>query len=287
MSKTCTLQSNFQTHFKVAIIGCGNVGATAAYSMLLEGTPTEMALIDYNKERAEGLLLDFNHALSFLPYCKITAGGDLTLRESSFLTLQYDATSSRWRAKNSNTSTLPQARRGVYHFHSMLGVTTDSAISSQVSGGSNSATATNSQAGHPGIVRHTTGTSATGRAGMLSVNPDGILLGNSWYWRFESMLRITTLSTGAQTYTYRAGFIDSAVGEPVDGVYFRYTHGVNAGQWELVCRSNDTETATSSTTAPATNTWYRMTIIVKAPTFHHQHSPLFPKTVCRFPDALF
>jgi L-lactate dehydrogenase len=76
MHQSSSEQSNFQTQFKVAVVGCGNVGATAAYAMLLEGTPTEMALIDNNKARAEGLLLDFNHTLSFLPYCKITAGDD-------------------------------------------------------------------------------------------------------------------------------------------------------------------------------------------------------------------
>jgi predicted outer membrane repeat protein len=187
---------------------------------------------------------------------------DVPLLGGNLMVLQYDATSSRWRAKNVKSTSIPTGRRGMYHFHDMLGAVTDSAISSQVATGTNSATAVNSVAGHPGIVRHSTGASATGRAGMLSTNVDGILLGNFWYWRFEAMVRITTLSTAAQTYIYRVGFIDSATGEPVDGVYFRYTHGVNSGRWELVCRAASTETATASTTAPAAATWYRLTIIV-------------------------
>jgi L-lactate dehydrogenase len=86
MSKACTLQSNFQSQFKVSIIGCGNVGATAAYAMLLDGTPTELVLIDHSKERAEGLLLDFVHSLSFLPYTKVTAGNDYeACRESQLI----------------------------------------------------------------------------------------------------------------------------------------------------------------------------------------------------------
>jgi len=76
MPKVCSLKSSFQTEFKVSVIGCGNVGATAAYAMLIDGTPTELVLIDYNKEKAEGLLLDFEHTLSFLPYTKITASND-------------------------------------------------------------------------------------------------------------------------------------------------------------------------------------------------------------------
>jgi L-lactate dehydrogenase len=69
--------SHFQDKFKISVIGCGNVGATAAYAMLLAGTPNEITLIDINKDRANGLLLDFQHSLSFLPYVKIDAGSDL------------------------------------------------------------------------------------------------------------------------------------------------------------------------------------------------------------------
>jgi L-lactate dehydrogenase len=74
---------HFCDKFKVSVIGCGNVGATAAYAMLLGGTPNEMTLIDMNKDRAEGLLLDFQHSLSFLPYVNVTAGTDLKLTAES------------------------------------------------------------------------------------------------------------------------------------------------------------------------------------------------------------
>lgn len=83
MSKSCTIQSSFQNQFKVSIVGCGNVGATAAYAMLIDGTPTELVLVDYSKERAEGLLLDFQHTLSFLPYTKITATDDYSACKDS------------------------------------------------------------------------------------------------------------------------------------------------------------------------------------------------------------
>lgn len=76
---------HYQDKFKVSVVGCGNVGATAAYAMLLSGTPNEMTLIDINKDRAEGLLLDFQHSLSFLPYVKINAGADLKLTAHSDL----------------------------------------------------------------------------------------------------------------------------------------------------------------------------------------------------------
>lgn len=75
----------YQNKFKVSIIGCGNVGASAAYAMLLQGTPTEITLIDMDAKRAEGLALDFKHGLSLLPYTKITAGTNPKLTADSDL----------------------------------------------------------------------------------------------------------------------------------------------------------------------------------------------------------
>ncbi len=76
---------HFCDKYKVSVIGCGNVGATAAYAMLLSGTPNEMTLIDISKDRAEGMLLDFQHSLSFLPYVNVTAGTDYKLTADSDL----------------------------------------------------------------------------------------------------------------------------------------------------------------------------------------------------------
>lgn len=78
MPLSCKIASKFGTEFKVSVIGCGNVGATAAYAMLLDGTPTEIVLFDHNKEKVEGLMLDFEHALSFLNYTKVVGTTDFT-----------------------------------------------------------------------------------------------------------------------------------------------------------------------------------------------------------------
>lgn len=60
--------------FKVGIVGCGKVGMTAAYAMMLSGTPTEIVLCDRTLDKAMGEKLDLEHALSLLPdFVKITA----------------------------------------------------------------------------------------------------------------------------------------------------------------------------------------------------------------------
>lgn len=83
--KTCTVKSVFQTQFKVSVIGTGNVGATAAYAMLLDGTPSELVLVDRSKDKAEGLLLDFEHSLPFLHYTKVVGTDDLNACANSNL----------------------------------------------------------------------------------------------------------------------------------------------------------------------------------------------------------
>lgn len=69
--------------FKVSIVGCGSVGATAAYALLLDGTPTDLTLIDIDKDRASGILLDLEHSLSFTPNTKLSASDDISACERS------------------------------------------------------------------------------------------------------------------------------------------------------------------------------------------------------------
>ena len=53
---------------KVVIIGCGNVGMSYAYALLNQKTyVNELCLIDLNKERVEGEVMDLNHCLAFSP----------------------------------------------------------------------------------------------------------------------------------------------------------------------------------------------------------------------------
>lgn len=59
---------------RIAIIGAGNVGATCAYALLLSGLAAEIVLIDANKSKAEGEVMDLNHAVPLSFPTKIWAG---------------------------------------------------------------------------------------------------------------------------------------------------------------------------------------------------------------------
>lgn len=59
---------------KVAMIGCGFVGAATAFALMESGLFTEMVLIDADKERAQGEAMDISHGLPFARPMKIYAG---------------------------------------------------------------------------------------------------------------------------------------------------------------------------------------------------------------------
>ena len=59
---------------KVAIIGCGFVGSSSAFALMQSGLFSEIALLDANKERAEGEALDIFHGTPFATgQCKVYA----------------------------------------------------------------------------------------------------------------------------------------------------------------------------------------------------------------------
>lgn len=59
---------------KCAIIGCGFVGASSAFSLVESGLFSEMVLIDVNRDRAEGEAMDLSHGLPFARPMEIYAG---------------------------------------------------------------------------------------------------------------------------------------------------------------------------------------------------------------------
>ncbi len=59
---------------KAAIIGCGFVGASSAFSLVHKGLFSELVLIDANHAKAEGEAMDLSHGRPFTSPMKIYAG---------------------------------------------------------------------------------------------------------------------------------------------------------------------------------------------------------------------
>lgn len=93
-----------------------------------------------------------------------------------------------------------------------------------------------------GVLQLTTSTSTAGGA-ALSNTTYQLTFGFGFQYTLSFRCALETLSDGTDTYTIRIGFLDNHAGAPVDGAYFRYTHGTNSGKWQAVTVSNSVETA--------------------------------------------
>lgn len=59
---------------KIGIVGCGFVGATAAYAMVMRGVGRRIVLVDLNRERARAEAADISHAIPFAHALEVSAG---------------------------------------------------------------------------------------------------------------------------------------------------------------------------------------------------------------------
>ena len=59
---------------KIAIVGAGTVGASFAYTLLLSGLAAEIVLIDKDRARATGEVMDLNYAVPFARQTEIRTG---------------------------------------------------------------------------------------------------------------------------------------------------------------------------------------------------------------------
>jgi L-lactate dehydrogenase len=68
------VQKNALRPRKVAVVGAGKVGSTFAYALLLNGLVGEIVLTDIDRKRAEGEVMDLNHAVPLSDPARIWVG---------------------------------------------------------------------------------------------------------------------------------------------------------------------------------------------------------------------
>ncbi len=76
---------------KTAIIGCGFVGSTIAFSLMQSGLFSEMVLIDADADRAEGEALDISHGTPFARPMKIYAGSYKDISDAAVIIITAGA----------------------------------------------------------------------------------------------------------------------------------------------------------------------------------------------------
>lgn len=73
----------FNQHSRIAVIGCGHVGATCAYALVMKGTAREIVLVDSNHRHAEGEAMDLQHAVPLARPVRVWAGDYCDAAEAS------------------------------------------------------------------------------------------------------------------------------------------------------------------------------------------------------------
>lgn len=108
-----------------------------------------------------------------------------------------------------------------------------------------------------GLITQTTGSTASGHAVIdyfNSVNKIRIGVQRQFY---EFRVQIPILSNATDTFTSYIGLKDgNAIGLPVNGIFFSYTHGTNSGQWSINCRNTSTGSPIASGITVVAATWY-------------------------------
>lgn len=138
---------------------------------------------------------------------------------------------------------------------------------------SGTSAATNNQAtdatNRVGLVRSTTGTTATGRTSP-STSSTAVRFGGG-VWVYETEINIATLSTSLERYQLVIGFFDvQTAANQTDGAYFLYDEGgVSTGSaasanWQTVTCSNSARTFNTTSTAVANGSWVNLRIEINA-----------------------
>jgi hypothetical protein len=165
---------------------------------------------------------------------------------------------------------------GFRFFTDFINETTATAndLMSETNSGTSAATANqvSDATNHPGLLRSTTGTTATGRAALASGTNIFRLGGGELV--FETLVNVTTLSTSTERFQLVVGLLDTlTAANQTDAVAFVYDEGgvstgsTASGNWQAVtsngaARSWNAGASGSSTVAAAT--WVRLKIIINA-----------------------
>ena len=76
---------------KAAMIGCGFVGSASVFALMQSGLFSEIAMIDVDKEKAEGEAMDISHGIPFAKQMKIYAGDYDDIKDASLVIITAGA----------------------------------------------------------------------------------------------------------------------------------------------------------------------------------------------------
>lgn len=76
---------------KISILGAGNVGATIAYTLTVDGMASEIVLVDINKDKAKGEAMDILQGTALCPPVNIYSGDYADIKDSDIVIVTIGA----------------------------------------------------------------------------------------------------------------------------------------------------------------------------------------------------
>ena len=76
-----------QLNPKISIIGCGNVGLRYAYALIISGLARQIVLVDIDRKRLEGEVLDLSHTAPYVSPVEIIAGDYPDTKDSNLVVI--------------------------------------------------------------------------------------------------------------------------------------------------------------------------------------------------------
>lgn len=99
---------------KIGIVGCGMVGSTSAYALVMSGVGREIVLVDVNRDRAEAEANDIYHAVPFAHPLTVRAGEYEDLAEAKVVIIAGGV------AQRPDETRLQLLRRNATVFHQIV-----------------------------------------------------------------------------------------------------------------------------------------------------------------------
>lgn len=78
-------RSTSATKHRITVVGAGQVGMAAVFSILAQGVSNDVVIIDCAEDRLKGELMDLQHGSTFMKNAHIQAGADYALSAGSLL----------------------------------------------------------------------------------------------------------------------------------------------------------------------------------------------------------
>jgi len=72
---------------KVSIIGCGNVGMRYVYALMIKGIARQIVLVDIDKKRLEGEVMDLSHGAPYISPVEIISGDYPDIKDSDLVVI--------------------------------------------------------------------------------------------------------------------------------------------------------------------------------------------------------